>query len=126
MSLVVYHYPACSTCKKALAWLQSEGIAHGKIHIVDAPPSAALIEAAWRASGEKLDAFFNTSGESYRSGDFKSKLPTMSPAQKIAALAADGKLIRRPLVIEPGPGDAVQRAAVGFREPRFAEIWKPQ
>jgi arsenate reductase len=121
--LVVYHYPACSTCKKALAWFAAEGLAIEKIHIVDAPPAAAQIEAAWRASGEKIEAFFNTSGESYRAGDFKSRLPAMSDAEKIAALAADGKLIRRPLVLDAGPKGAVRRATVGFREPRFAEVW---
>ena len=43
-------------------------------------------------------------------GNFKEKLATMSDGDAFAALAADGKLIKRPLVI----GDGV--ALIGFDE----------
>ena len=49
-------------------------------------------------------------GESYRSGDFKTRLPTMTDAQALAALAADGKLIKRPLLVGP------KLALIGFDE----------
>ena len=58
--------------------------------------------------------FCNTSGESYRAGNFKDRLATMTDAQALAALAADGKLIKRPLVV----GDGL--ALIGFREDEWA------
>jgi arsenate reductase len=42
---------------------------------------------------------FNTSGQSYREGGFGERLPTMTESQAIDALAKDGKLIKRPLVL---------------------------
>jgi arsenate reductase len=57
---------------------------------------------------------FNTSGESYRAGKFGDKLATMSDADAFAALANDGKLIKRPLLI----GDGV--VLVGFQEDAWA------
>jgi arsenate reductase len=42
---------------------------------------------------------FNTSGESYRKGRFGEKLATLSDEQALDALAKDGKLIKRPLVL---------------------------
>jgi arsenate reductase len=54
--------------------------------------------------------FFNTSGQSYREGNFKAKLASMSDADALGALAEDGKLIKRPLVF----GDGF--VLVGFRE----------
>jgi arsenate reductase (glutaredoxin) len=122
MPLTVYHYPRCSTCKKALAWLDEQGAAYQAVDLVATPPTAAELERWWRASGKPLAAFFNTSGQSYRDGDFKHRLDTMTDAQKVAALAADGKLIKRPLLVRQQ--GASLKVAVGFREPEFAQTIK--
>lgn len=108
MPLTVYQYPKCSTCRNALKWLAQQGLDFTAVDIVSSPPSAALLRRLHRQSGLPLAKFFNTSGASYRDGNFKEKLETMSEADGYAALAADGKLIKRPLV---DAGDAV---LVGF------------
>ena len=110
MKLVVYHYPKCSTCRKALAWLDAKGVAHERVDIVQAPPPRAVLERAAKTAGVPVKKLFNVSGESYRAGNFKERLATMSDADAFAALAADGKLIKRPLVV----GDGV--TLVGFEE----------
>lgn len=114
MTLRVYHYPACSTCKKALKFLDDHGLSHERIHIVETPPSEAMLADWVGRSGLQTRAFFNTSGQSYREGGFKDRLPSLSDGDAIAALAADGKLIKRPLVVSP------DRVLVGFRE----EEWR--
>ncbi len=110
MKLTVYQYPKCSTCRKALAWLEKQGIAHDRVDIVTSPPSRAVLERAAKTAGVPVKKMFNVAGESYRAGNFKERLATMSDADAFAALAADGKLIKRPLVV----GDGV--ALVGFDE----------
>ena len=109
-----YHYPACSTCKKAKKWLESRDLLDSDdmemLHIVDEPPSREAIEGAWRASGLDLKRFFNTSGQSYRALDLKNTYKTLSDEERLDLLAADGKLLKRPLVID---GDS--RALVGFK-----------
>jgi arsenate reductase len=97
MPTTIYHYPSCSTCRKAIAWLKQKDIAYEPAHIVETPPSAALLKRALK-SGIQLRALFNTSGESYRNGGFKERLPQMSEAEAIEALCADGKLIKRPVL----------------------------
>ena len=110
MPLTVYQYPNCSTCKKALAWLKANKVAFTSIDIVKDPPSRAQLAAAQKLAGVPVKKMFNIAGGSYRDGDFKTKLPTMTDAQCFAALAKDGKLIKRPLVI------ADKTALVGFNE----------
>jgi len=110
VALVVYHYPSCSTCKQALAWLRAHAIEFEPIDIVKQPPSAAALQRAAKQAGVPTRKLFNVAGESYRAGNYKDKLPAMTDAQAYAALAADGKLIKRPLAI----GDGV--ALVGFDE----------
>jgi arsenate reductase len=120
-SLTVYHYPACGTCKKARKWLESEGIEHTLVHIVEQTPDRATLAAAWRASGLPLKRFFNTSGQSYRGGGFKDRLPTMSDEAQLDALAADGKLIKRPLAILPKPSASGVGALVGFKQAEWQD-----
>jgi arsenate reductase len=110
--ITVYQYSKCSTCRKALAWLEKKGIPFEPVDIVTRPPSRATLQKVARVVG--LKRMFNTSGESYRSGNFKERLATMSEDEALSALAADGKLIKRPLVQADG------MALVGFVEAEWA------
>ena len=111
--LLVYQYPKCSTCRNALSWLTAHGVPYERIDIVTSPPSAAALEDALARSGLPLARLFNTSGQSYRDGNYRDRLPRMSRAEALAALAADGKLIKRPLLISP------ERVLVGFDEAAY-------
>ncbi|MCC6162046.1 MAG: arsenate reductase family protein [Acidobacteria bacterium] len=115
MAITVYQYPKCSTCRNALKWLDQQAIPYASVDIVTAPPSASTLCRLHRASHLPLARFFNTSGESYRNGGFKERLKTMSEGEAYAVLAADGKLIKRPLV------DAGDVVLVGFDPVAWAE-----
>jgi arsenate reductase len=111
----VYQYPKCSTCRKALAYLDAKGVSYASVDIVSQPPSKAQLAAAWKQSGLPIKRFFNSSGQSYRDGKFGERLPKMSDAEALDALAADGKLIKRPLVVGRG------FVLVGFDEAAYQE-----
>ena len=97
--LTVYAYARCSTCRKAAKWLEAQGLTADTRDIVTQPPDAATLAAAIRRSGLPHKRFFNTSGQSYRGGGWKDKVADLSVEQAAEALAADGKLIKRPLVL---------------------------
>ena len=84
----VYQYPKCSTCRKALKWLDEHGVAYEQTDLVATPPSLATLRDLHRRSGLPVAKLFNTSGESYRAGKFKERLPSMTEAEALAALAA--------------------------------------
>jgi arsenate reductase len=111
--LAVYQYPKCSTCRNALNWLDGHGIRYESIDIVARPPSLALLEQVLGRSGLPLARLFNTSGQSYRQGNYRERLKQMDRREALAALAADGKLIRRPLLIAP------ELVLVGFDESAY-------
>ena len=113
-TVTIWQYPKCSTCRKALKWLGERGVIADARDIVVTPPPLATLRDLFHRSGLPIARFFNTSGESYRAGGFKDRLKTMSEAQALAALAADGKLIKRPLV------DAGGTVLVGFDEAAYA------
>lgn len=102
VAIKVYQYPKCGTCRKALKWLDARGVGYQAIDIVERPPSKSALKQLVKRSGLPVRKWFNTSGQSYRQGGFKEKLQSMTDAQAIDALAADGKLIKRPVVVGDG------------------------
>jgi arsenate reductase len=116
---VLWHHPTCSTCKKALKWLAAHDVAVDARPIKDAPPTAAQLEAVITLSGLPAKRFFNTSGQSYRGGGWSTKVNDLSVRQASEALAADGMLIKRPLLVG---ADVV---LVGFREDAYEEALAP-
>ena len=114
MPVVVYHYKGCSTCRRARKFLEGLGVDAALIDLKENPPDAERLAALHAASGLPVKRFFNTSGQSYRGGGFKDKLPGMTDAEAHAALAADGMLIKRPLLVVDD-----RTVKVGFREPEW-------
>ena len=108
MTLMVYGIPTCSTCKKALQWLDSRAIAYEFINTKTAPPSWAMVAAWVEALGNK--ALRNTSGQSYRAlGDAKQ---AWGDPEWVEAFSQDAMLLKRPLFVKDG-----QAVLVGFRAP---------
>ena len=118
MPITYYGYPNCGSCKKAKAWLNSEGLVYHDVHIVETPPSKEELRKIVEISELPLKKFFNTSGMKYRELGLKDKIPTMSEEEQLELLTSDGMLIKRPLVT-----DGI-KATVGFKESDFAESWK--
>ena len=109
MTYTLYHYPRCSTCVKAKKWLDANGVSYTTINLAEAPPSAAKLREIHEASGQALKKLFNTSGQSYRNGGFKDRLPQMSDDDQFSALAADGMLVKRPLLLTKS------KSLIGFK-----------
>ncbi len=62
MTLKVYIYDKCSTCRKALQFLERHGIACTKISIRETPPPKAELEQMLAMQAGNLRKLFNTSG----------------------------------------------------------------
>ena len=92
-------YPKCTTCQKAKAWLDEQGIDYTLRDIKAENPSAEELRAWWQASGLPLKKFFNTSGLQYKALDLKNKLPEMTEEEQITLLSTDGMLVKRPILV---------------------------
>ena len=111
--MIVYCYDKCQTCRKALKYLDARGVNYQKRDIVSQPPKVSELKRAL-AGGLPLKKLFNTSGGSYRDGKWGQRLTATTEADALAALAADGKLVKRPFIVG---GDFV---LVGFDEDAYA------
>jgi arsenate reductase len=112
---LVLSYAGCGTCKKALKWLEAHGVDVQVRPIVEQPPTAAELAKWIPASGLGIRKWLNTSGLSYRALG-KPKVDAATDAELVKWLAADGKLVKRPVLVHGG------RVLVGFKEADWAAL----
>ena len=110
----VYCYSRCTTCKKALKWLDDNKIEYKLIDIKEDHPDEKTLRQLHKKSGLPLRKFFNTSGQLYREMELSKKLKDMSEDEMFKLLSSDGMLVKRPLLITGN------KVLTGFKE----EDWK--
>lgn len=103
-------YPKCSTCQKAKAFLDANGVSYVLRDIKTENPTKEELRRWHGLSGLPLKKFFNTSGLQYRALELTKKLPAMTEDDQFALLATDGMLVKRPLLI------GEDFVLVGFRQ----------
>ena len=113
--MLVLVYRKCSTCIKALKWLEANNVKFEERAIVEENPTYEELKEWYQKSGLPLKKFFNTSGVLYKEMKLKDKLPQMTEDEQLKLLATDGKLVKRPLVIGEG------FVMIGFKESEWAE-----
>lgn len=109
-------YAGCQTCKNAIKWLSAHGVDHVVRPIVDEPPTLDELDLWIPASGLSVRKWLNTSGQSYRALG-KATIDASTDDQVKAMLAADGKLVKRPVLVK---GASV---LVGFSPERYEALF---
>ena len=112
----VYAYKNCSSCQKALKYLDQRKIPYQLLPIVEQPPSLTELQQML----EHVDSFrnlFNTSGTLYRELKIADRLKAgLTQDEALQLLAEHGKLIKRPFLL----GEKV--AAVGFQPKKWDQL----
>ena len=111
-------YPPCSTCKKAKAFLDENGVSYELRNMKEENPSYDELKLWYEKSGLPLKKFFNTSGLLYKSMELKNKLPEMTEEEQLRLLSTDGMLVKRPLLVDN------DRVFVGFKSKDWESILK--
>ena len=76
-------YRKCSTCRRALKWLEQNNINFEERPIVEENPSFDELKEWYGKSGLPLKKFFNTSGNIYKQMNLKDKLGDMSEEEQL-------------------------------------------
>ena len=113
--MLVLVYRKCSTCLKALKWLEENRVEFEERPIVEENPTYEELEEWYQKSGLPLKKFFNTSGMLYKEMKLKDKLPEMSEEEQLKLLSTNGMLVKRPLVV------GEDFVLTGFREKEWGE-----
>ena len=112
-----YCYSRCSTCKKAQNWLDEHQVQYDKQDLVAQPPTKEELLAIFAKSERPIQYFFNTSGQDYRKMNLKEKVPSMTKEEAATLMAQNGKLIKRPLMVDE------TNVTCGFKEDIYQTTW---
>ena len=116
MNITILCYEKCSTCKKALAWLDGKGVEYTLRPIKEENPSYEELKAWHEKSALPLKRFFNTSGLLYKELGLKDRLAQMSEDEQLRLLASNGMLVKRPLLVS-------EKAVLpGFKESQWENL----
>ena len=136
--VIVYCYNRCTTCKKAIKYLEENIEKHKNIElelkdIITEKPNLnemiKIIETKYKKkiseiTRDELKSFFNTSGILYRENNIKDKIKDEKNSIEdiLNILISDGKMIKRPLVIVK-EGNKKDHILLGFKEEDYKNIF---
>lgn len=115
--LTIFQYPPCGTCRSAVKWLQNKGYELDSHNLWEEAPTVEQLRKWVPLSGLPIQKWFNVSGEVYREMGLKDRLPGMTDEEKMALLASNGRLIKRPVVTDG------RKVSVGFKEDLYEQNW---
>ena len=105
----VYCYAKCGTCRKALKWLDGQGVPYTVYPVRETPPSVEELALGLKTIGN-IRKLINTSSKDYRDLGLKDKLGSLADSDVFALLRENGNLVKRPFVV------AEDSAWAGFNE----------
>lgn len=113
-TVVLYGLKKCSTCVKAMKWLDAHGIPHTFIDYREHPVDAATLKKwAGQAGWDKL---INRSSMTWRNLPESAKQPT-SQDDYLSLVSAYPTLVKRPVAVGLAP-----HVVLGFSEKKYAEL----
>lgn len=112
----LYQYPKCSTCRNAVKFLNAQGIEFESIDITEQPPTKAELQTMLNSYSGDIRKLFNTSGVQYRELKIKDKISSMQADEAISLLSGNGKLIKRPFLLNG------EKGIVAFKEELWSEF----
>ena len=116
--ITVLCYKNCSTCKRALKYLDDKNIDYTYREIKEEKPSYDELKSWYMRSGLELKRFYNTSGALYKERHLKEKFKEMNEDEILRYLATDGMLVKRPILISD------DKILVGFKPHEWEEYLK--
>lgn len=114
----LYIYPKCSTCQKALRFLEKKNLRVEIVEIQKQPPSVEELTLMLTYQKGSLKKLFNTSGIQYREKNLSQKLPQMSVPDALELLSQNGMLVKRPFLLGENFG------LLGFNESEWSQKWQ--
>ncbi len=115
---ILYIYSKCSTCQKAVRFLQQKKIPFTTKEITKTPPSIEELKRMLKFKENHLKKIFNTSGLLYKEMQLSAKLDKMSLYEALHLLSQHGMLVKRPFLV------AEHFGLTGFNEKEWSQHFK--
>ena len=112
--LTLYHNPRCSKSRAALELLEARGLTPTIVHYLETPPSVEQLRELLRKLGLPARQLLRSGEEQYSALNLADS--SLSEEQLLSAMAAQPKLIERPILI------VGNRAVIGRPTEKLLEL----
>jgi arsenate reductase len=112
--LTLYHNPRCSKSRQALQLLEDRGLTPTIVRYLETPPTSAQLRDVLAKLGVNARSLLRTGEDEYKALNLADA--SLSDEKLIATMAANPKLIERPILI------AGDKAAIGRPPENILEI----
>jgi arsenate reductase (glutaredoxin) len=97
--MILYVYSKCSTCQKALHFLEKHQIKFIRKEITETPPTVAELKQMLKYQDDNIKKLFNTSGLLYKEMHLSEKLKSMPLDEALTLVSKHGMLVKRPFLL---------------------------
>jgi arsenate reductase len=99
MDATIYHNPACSTSRNALALMRESGLEPTIVEYLKTPPSRSQLAKLLKAAGVGVREAIRRKEPLY--AELGLDDPALTDTQLLDAMVANPRLIERPIVVTP-------------------------
>lgn len=118
--MILYVYSKCSTCQKALNFLENHQVKFIRKEITETPPTITELKQMLKFKDGNLKKLFNTSGLVYKEMRLSEKLENMSLETSLTLLSQNGMLVKRLFLLGSNFG------FTGFNEIEWSNVRLPK
>lgn len=93
-----FTYPSCTSCRKAKAWLQENGISYEERHLFRNPPSTDELMDIMKKTTTGADEILSRRSQTFKNLDVD--INDMTVSELLDLLSEDPRLLKRPILTD--------------------------
>lgn len=93
-----YTYPSCTSCRKAKAWLQENGVSYEERHLFRNPPSSEELMEIMKKTTSGADEILSRRSQTFKNLDVD--INDMTVSELLEMLSEDPRLLKRPILTD--------------------------
>ncbi|MBO8162235.1 MAG: transcriptional regulator Spx [Brevibacillus sp.] len=96
--LTFYTYPSCTSCRKAKAWLNANGVDYVERHLFKNPPSVEELLDIVKKTHNGMDEILSTRSQLFK--QLEVDINELTVSQLLEMLSEEPRLLKRPIITD--------------------------
>lgn len=112
--LTFFTYPSCTSCRKAKAWLNANGVEYEERHLFRNPPSVEELMEIVKKTHNGVDEILSTRSQRFK--QLEVDINELTVSELLEMLSEDPRLLKRPILTDG------ENLIVGYNQSAMKEL----
>ncbi|WP_126425962.1 Spx/MgsR family RNA polymerase-binding regulatory protein [Brevibacillus marinus] len=112
--LTFFTYPSCTSCRKAKAWLNANGVEYEERHLFRNPPSVEELMEIVKKTHNGVDEILSTRSQRFK--QLEIDINELTVSELLELLSEDPRLLKRPILTDG------ENLIVGYNQSAMKEL----